>query len=124
MTTEGVYRSRTIQAQATITPDMLFKAITIGGTLAASPLLAAGIARSTAAPGQGIHCIIGGDVKLKVGTAVGTLGYPLTITTSGWFIANTTSGSATIGRAMQLANSGDMIQAYVDFEQLAAGAVS
>ena len=122
MTTQGTRRTRTVTAGATITNDMLFKAATIGGTIAAGPLQAAGLIESTASAGQGLTVAVDGDCKLKIGAAVGTVGYPLTITTSGWFIAATVSGGMHVGRSMQLGNSGDTIQAYIDFQQMAAAA--
>lgn len=124
MTTEGNFDMTTFQANATLNADCLFKAITIGGTIAASPLQAGGVCRSQAVPGQGVSAIYKGECKLKVGAAINTVGFPLTITTSGWFIANATSGSATIGRALTLASSGDMVRALVDFSDLSAAAVS
>ena len=124
MTTEGSFCMRTFTAAATLNNDCLFKAITIGGTIAASPLQAGGVCRSQAVAGQGVSAIFEGDCKVRVGAAINTVGFPLTVTTSGWFIANTTSGSATVGRNLELASSGDTIQAFVDFRQLAGAAVS
>ncbi len=120
MSTEYFSLKRTVQAASTITADCLFKALTIGGTVAASALQAVGIARSQAVAGQGVTTIVNGSCKVRVGAAVNTIGYGLTVTTSGWLIANATSGSATIGRALQVANSGDTILAYVDFTAMAA----
>lgn len=124
MTTEGHFEMTTVAATVAITPDMLFKAGTLAGTLAASPLQAGGVIRTTAQIGQGLSLIIDGECKIKVGGAVNTLGYPLTITTSGFFIAATVSGGMTVGRNLTLAASGDLVRAIVDFSGMAAAAFS
>lgn len=117
MTTEEMYCQTAVAAAAEITNDMLFKGITFGGTIAASPLQAVGIIRSTAKAGVGVGAVYEGITKVKVGAAVSTLGYPLTLTTSGFVIA-ATSGSPSIGRAMATAASGDLLKAMVDFKTL------
>lgn len=117
MTTEEGYCQTAVAATIEITNDMLFKGLTFGGTIAASPLQAAGIARSTAKIGQGVSVVYEGITKVKAGAAVSTVGYPLTLTTSGFVIA-ATSGSPSIGRAMTTAASGDLLKAMVDFMTL------
>lgn len=118
MTTEERYDITTVPAAQVFSGDTLWKAATFGGTIAASPNLAAGVIRSNAAIGQGLSVVYDGITKLKVGGAVSTPGFPLTITTSGFFIA-AASGGATIGRAMTTAASGDIIKAMVDFKLIA-----
>jgi hypothetical protein len=122
MTTEGHFETTTVPATVQITQDMLFKAGTLAGTLAASPLQAGGVIRYTAQIGQGLTLIYEGECKVKVGGAVSTLGYPLTITTSGFFIAATVSGGMTVGRNLTLAASGDLVRAIVDFSAMGAAA--
>lgn len=118
MTTEERYSQTAVAAAAEITNDMLFKGLTFGGTIAANPLQAAGIIRSTAKAGVGVGVVYEGITKVKVGAAVSTIGYPLTLTASGFVIA-ATSGSPSIGRAMATAASGDLLKAMVDFKTLA-----
>lgn len=117
MTTEENFSQTAVAAAIEITQDMLFKGITFGGTIAATPLQAAGIIRSTAKIGVGVGVVYDGITKVKVGAAVTTPGYPLTLTTSGFVIA-ATSGSPSIGRAMAAAASGDLLKVLVDFKTL------
>lgn len=117
MTTEEKFDLTTVQAAAVITNDMLFKGLTFGGTIAAGPLQCAGIVRSTAGIGQGVSVVYDGITKLKFGAAINTLGYPITITTSGWGAA-ATSGSPSIGRAMATCSSGDVAKVMVDLKTL------
>jgi hypothetical protein len=117
MTTEENYSQTAVAATIEITADMLWKGITFGGTIAASPLQAVGIIRSTAKIGQGVGAVYDGITKVKAGATVTTVGYPLTLTTSGFVIA-ATSGSPSIGRAMSAAASGDLLKALVDFKTL------
>lgn len=117
MTTEGKYCVETVEAAAEITNDMLFKGLTFGGTIAASALQCAGIIRSRAQARQGVSVVYEGVTKLKMGAAINTLGYPLTITTSG-FGAAATSGSPHIGRSMATCASGDLLKVMVDFKHL------
>lgn len=115
MTTEEKNDVTTVRAAGVITNDMLWKAITFGGTIAALPGPAAGVCRSTAqVAGQGVSVVYQGITKVKAGAAINSLGAPLTITTSGWFTA-AASGFVSIGRAMETCNSGDLLKAYVDF---------
>jgi len=117
MTTEEKFDLTTVQATQVLTNDMLWKGVTFGGTVAASPLQCAGILRTTAGVGQGASAVYDGITKLKMGAAINTAGYPLTITTSG-FGAAATSGSPSIGRSMTTCASGDLLKVLVDFKSL------
>lgn len=120
MTTEEKFDATTVPASVVVTNDMLWKAITYGGTIAALPGPAAGIIRSTAQKvGQGVTAVYQGISKVKAGAAITSLGAPLTITTSGFVIA-AASGGAHIGRAMETCASGDLVKAYLDFMTLPA----
>lgn len=91
-----------------------FKAITFGGAIAASNLQAAGILRHPGKSGEAVSVMYEGIFKAQFGTAVGTVGYPLTVTTSGFIIA-ASSGGSTIGRSISVTASGDIAQAMFDF---------
>lgn len=117
MTTEERYNITTVEANAVFNSDTLWKAATFGGLIAATPLQAAGVIRSTAEIGQGLSLVYEGITKVKVGAAINTPGYPLTITTSGFFIA-ATSGGKSVGRAFSTAASGDLVKAMVDFKNI------
>jgi hypothetical protein len=117
MTTEERYEITTVPAAQVFSNDTLWKAATFAGLIAASPNLAVGVIRSTAAIGQGLSCVYDGITKVKVGGAVNTPGFPLTITTSGFFAA-AASGGAIVGRAFTTAASGDLVKAMVDFNTI------
>lgn len=96
-----------------------FKAIGLGGTVVASTSRAIGVLYTSARSGERVSALYEGVGKVMVGGAVSTLGYPLTITTSGFFIA-ASSGGAMVGRAMATAASGDLVEALVDFMTIPA----
>lgn len=100
-----------------------FKAVTLAGTIAATPLLAAGILRHGAKNGEQLSVAYEGVHKAQFGTAVGTVGYPLTVTTSGFVIA-ASSGGATIGRSIAVTASGDIAKAFFDFKSLGYSTVA
>jgi hypothetical protein len=100
-----------------------FKAVTLAGTIAATPLLAAGILRHGAKNGEQLSVAYQGVFKALFGAAVGTVGYPLTVTTSGFIVA-ASSGGATIGRSRAVVASGDLATAFFDFTQLGYSTVA
>lgn len=118
MTTDLKYQAMPVVAGADLdTAASLFKAVTLGGTIAASPNLAAGILRHGGKTGEHLSVIYEGITKVLVGAAINTVGFPLTVTTSGFIIA-ASSGGASIGRALTTAASGDLVQAAVDFKTI------
>jgi hypothetical protein len=100
-----------------------FKAITLNGTVAATPLQAAGVLRYGAKNGETVSVAHRGEFKALFGAAVNTVGYPLTVTTSGWIIA-ASSGGASIGRSRSTCASGDLALAFFDFSQLGYSTVA
>ena len=94
-----------------------FHAVSFAGLVVGSTSRAAGVLFTSAKSGENVSLVYEGHTKLIAGAAVTTLGYPLTITTSGFFIA-ATSGSTLVGRALSAAASGDLIQALVNFENM------
>lgn len=103
--------------------DVKFKAVTLAGTIAATPLLAAGILYHGAKNSEQLSVAYEGVFKALFGAAVNTVGYPLTVTTSGWVIA-ASSGGATIGRSRATVASGDLATAFFDFTQLGYSTVA
>lgn len=100
-----------------------YRAITLGGTLVGASAAAgtsqrvAGVLISSARSGEAASYVYQGITKVIAGAAVSTLGYPLMVGSSGFvFAAN--SGFGHIGRALETGNSGDLIQAFVDFKSI------
>lgn len=106
-------------AQDLTVADAIYHAVTLAGTIAANTSRIAGVLRMKASSGQQASVIYQGLAKVMAGAAVTTLGYPLTVTASGWFIA-ASSGGAHVGRALSAAASGDLIPAMVDFNTIPA----
>lgn len=100
-----------------------YRAVTLGGLVAAAPGLAAGLLKYGCTSGYDASVIIDGITKGQIGAAISTVGYPLTVTTSGFLVA-ATSGQQTIGRALATGASGDLIEVAVDFNQLAISIVA
>lgn len=118
MATDLAYKAFPVAATEDLSdPSRRFKAVNIGGTIAASANLAGGILRNAPKSGETAELIFEGITKVLAGAAVSTLGFPLTITTSGFIIA-ASSGGASIGRALETCSSGDLVQAMVDFTNL------
>jgi hypothetical protein len=119
MTTEQKMNLMTVTAAQDLTvADAMYHAVTLAGTIAANTSRVGGVLRYKATSGQQASVIYQGVAKVMAGGAVSTLGYPLTVTASGWFIA-ASSGGAAVGRALAVAASGDLIPAHVDFQNVA-----
>jgi hypothetical protein len=120
MTTEQKMELMTVTAAQDLTvADALYHAVTLAGTIAANTSRVGGVLRYRASSGQQASLIYQGIAKVMAGAAVTTLGYPLTVTASGWFIA-ASSGGAAVGRALTAAASGDLLSAHVDFQNITA----
>ena len=116
MTTHNEYNARTVQAGADLTADsVLWKVVSLNGTITNSSLLAAGLAISRPNSGGGLSVIYEGIAKADVAAAVSTIGFPLKATTSGW-LTPCASGDLMVGRALATASSGDRIKVAVDFK--------
>jgi hypothetical protein len=99
-----------------------YRAVTYGGAVAATAAAAAGLLKYGCNSGYDASVVTDGITKAQIGAAVSTLGFPITITTSGFVIA-ASSGGLTIGRALSVGNSGDLIEVSVDFTDLSASVV-
>lgn len=108
-----------IRAGADLTGDgVKFKAISFGGTIAATSIAAAGILRFGGKQNENVSVNVLGVFKAQFGTAVNTAGYPLKVTTSGFIVA-ASSGDDCVGRSTAVTGSGDLAQAFFNF--LSAG---
>lgn len=118
MSTDLKFSAMPVVAAADLdTPASRFKAVTVGGTIAATPNSAAGILRHGGKTGETLSVIYEGITKVLAGAAVTSAGVPLTVTTSG-FIISAVSGGISIGRSLGFCASGDLVQAMVDFKSL------
>jgi hypothetical protein len=120
-------RQSTYTAQATAdlsAQSSRFKVININGTLfaGAAGTLGGAIGVNITSPRSG-ECatyVYDGITKCVAGSGgISTVGYPV-CPASGGFIAAAASGGPSIGRALELANSGDFVECFVDFTQAAA----
>lgn len=120
MSTEQATKLMTVTAAQDLTvADCLYHAVSLAGTIVGSTSRVAGVLRMKASSGQQASVVYEGLTKVMAGATVTTLGYPLTVTASGWFIA-ASSGGASVGRALAAAASGDLIPAMVDFSNIPA----
>lgn len=119
MTVDNKFSEYAIVAGADLdTPASRFKAVTIGGTIAASVTYqAAGVLRHGGKSGETLGVIYEGITKVIAGAAVASGGVQLTITTSGFFIS-AVSGDLSIGRSLEFCASGDLVKAFVDFKNI------
>ena len=119
MTTELKNSKLQITAGADLdTPASRFKAVTVGGTIAASVTYqAAGILYHGGKTGEQLSVVYEGITKVYAGAAVTSAGQQLKITTSGYIIA-AVSGDLSIGRSLAFCASGDLVQAFVDFKNI------
>jgi hypothetical protein len=119
MTTDNKFSEIAIVAGADLdTPASRFKAVTIGGTIAASVTYTSlGILRHGGKTGETLGVIYEGITKVLAGAAITSGGMQLKITTSGYIIA-AVSGDLTIGRSLGFCASGDLVQAFVDFKNI------
>jgi hypothetical protein len=120
MTTTQVQELYNVTAGQDLTPDScLFHAVSLAGLIVANTSRVAGVLVTKGLSGEQVSYVRTGVTKVMAGAAVTTLGYPLVITTSGWFIA-ASSGGAMVGRALTAAASGDLLSAEVDFNTIPA----
>ena len=92
-----------------------YKAITLGGTIAqaANYKQIAGICKTSPGSGYNSQAIYEGITKALVGAAVSTLGWPLKVANSGW-LTPCASGDVSFGRFANTANSGDLVEVFID----------
>jgi hypothetical protein len=114
MTTQNRFFGTTVVAGADLDgAGSLYKAIAIGGTIAANNSTAFGLLQSKGK--QNEHVTLGyfGEMKAHAGAGI-SVGGKLMITTSGYVIT-ATSGTIGVGKALEAANSGDIFRGLFDF---------
>jgi len=115
MTLDGRYNTLTVRAGADLTgTDKLYKAVTVSGTIAATPATAIGLSRSKANTGEGLTVGWCGEMKAYAGAAI-SAGALVTVTASGWLITGT--NSSYVGKALEAAASGHLFRGLFDFTQ-------
>lgn len=121
MTTHIDEKKYQIQAGQDLTADsVMHHAISIvAGTITAVPRAAGGVLKTKVNSGNNAAIVYDGITKVAVGAAVSTAGWPLTITTSGWFTVSA-SGDFVVGRSLGTAASGSLLEAFVNFQNLSA----
>lgn len=110
---QGKFATVSIDAGADLSTHQ-YKAIAIGGTIAATSTAAIGLLQNK--PGaSGRHATLGyhGQMKAYAGAAI-TAGAPVQVTTSGFIIASTSLGNS-IGVALTAAASGDLFPGLFNF---------
>lgn len=114
MTTQNRWFGTTVAAGADLTAAAaLFKAYTVGGTIAATQSTAIGLLQTKGKTGEGVTLGYLGEMKAVAGASIST-GARLMSTTSG-FIITATSGNLQCGKALEAANSGDLFRGIYDF---------
>jgi hypothetical protein len=124
MTTHNENKRYIVQATADLSAQASrFRAVSINGALVAAATAAGasgqaiGILQSSARSGDLATYVYEGITKVVAGAAVSTLGFPVMVGSNGYiFAAN--SGFSHVGRALEVAASGDLFQAMVDFSNL------
>ncbi len=100
-----------------------FKAITLAGTVvptataAGASARAIGINITSARSGDQATAVVAGITKVMAGAAVSTLGFPIMVGSLGFMFA-ASSGFSHVGRALEIAASGDLFKAIVNFDSL------
>lgn len=90
-----------------------YKAIAVGGTIAATSKAAMGILQNKPENGEDASLDMIGPSRYKAGAAV-TAGANLAVTTSGWFIT-AASGDSGVGKAFATVTSGSIGEGMFNF---------
>lgn len=90
-----------------------YKAVNIGGTVAANNTNALGLLHNKPKSGEDASICVFGRSRYRAGAAVDS-GSMLMVTTSGWLIA-VTSGSLPCGQAFEGVSSGSIGEGYFNF---------
>ena len=110
---QNKFESVTLDAGADLSTHQ-YKAIAIGGTIAASSLLTIGFLQNKpAASGRSATIGYSGHMKAYAGAAI-SAGGDVMVTTSG-FIIDATSAGNICGKVLAAANSGDLVHGLFNF---------
>lgn len=114
MTVQNRWFGTTLAAGADLIDSAsLYKAVAVGGTIAANNSTAFGLLQSKGKTGEGVTVGYFGEMKAYAGASI-SAGAKLMITTSG-FVISATSGTIGVGKALEAANSGDLFRGLFDF---------
>jgi hypothetical protein len=91
-----------------------YKVVSLGGVIAPSTSRVAGVLVTSSRSGEQLSAVLYGITKAVAGGAVSTLGYPLTVATSGYLTVCASGGTA-VGRALDICGSGDLVRVAVNF---------
>lgn len=106
---EGVAAGADLSAKA-----MLYKVITVSGTIAAESDTALGLLKN--APESGQHAAVAVEGKMKGHAKVAIAkGARVMVTTSGYLTTVASGDGAQVGKALEAANSGDLFSFYGNF---------
>lgn len=96
-------------------PLAVNKMALIAGTIAqaASGFRVAGLCLQNVGSGYHHGVVAQGICKAYVGAAVASLGWPAALANSGW-LTNAASGNFVVGRFLETASSGDLVQVLLD----------
>ena len=113
MSVEGEHLRISLAAGADLSSGCQFKALAVGGTIAAANTAAVGILQNK--PKSGEHATVAylGHMKAYVGAAA-TAGARLKVTTSGW-LTTVASGDGSCAKAVTAASSGMLCEVIADF---------
>lgn len=118
MSTTQKHSAYTVRATADLS-GLQYHVITLAGTIATSTSRVGGVQVTKAQSGEDASLVYEGITKCRVGGAVSTVGYPLTVNGSGTLTA-CASGGAAVGRALTTAASGDICPVLVNFSHISA----
>lgn len=117
MATEGMNQKVSVLAGADLRSGAQYKAIAVGGTIAAANDAAIGILQNKPNTGENASLAFSGHMKAYVGGAV-TAGGRVKVTTSGYLVA-VASGDGAVGKAITAAASGAICEIIADFTNAA-----
>lgn len=110
---QGKFDTVTVDAGADLSA-MQYKAIAVGGTIAATTTLTVGLLQNKpGASGRRAALAYHGQMKAYAGAAI-TVGAKVMVTTSGFIIAATSAGNVA-GLALATAASGDLMTGLFNF---------
>ena len=113
MATMGKYTPVSAPATVDLTTCQ-YRIVGIDGTLVGSNALALGVLLNHPKSGESMEVAMSGHMKAFCAGTI-TLGAELMVTTSGCLLANVTSGSGIVGKAMKAANSGSVVEFIGNF---------
>ena len=118
MATQGKFETTTIDAGADLSAAQ-YKAVVVGGTIAADASAIGLLQNKPAASGRSATVGYAGEMKAYAAAAI-TAGARLTVTTSGYVTTATSAnidGGFVVGKALTAAASGDLFTGLFNFSR-------